>query len=349
MAANTISCPECHVTLKVAGTPPRGQGARVTCPRCGSQFSMTADAFRPAAWVPPESTPAIPPVRSQLAEEDVEPPRNLAWRTFFPALLLAIAAACFVVGASIFAAVHFSGNREPAAQQTPPALVVEKPPEPRPKQEDTEQERKAKEKELREFTSLMIQAGIAKSSKRYDDAVKAYGDALKLFPDDAEAAQGLRESQAALSAKADTKADDEKRRAEFERLMKQGEEAMTAKKFAEAVRAFEVAIQVMPSRAEATKAAQQAKAALDKDQGERKKLAEYRDRMTAGRAAMVDERYGDAVREFVAALGLLPGDAAATKGRRDAQKMVRAAADEDKHKDDFTRLMDQAGAALRNH
>jgi len=342
MPAQTITCPECQVTLRVAEPPPPGQGARIVCPRCGSQFSLQADAFHPAAWVSPAAAEPLP-------AGDDDPPVNPAWRTFLPALLLAVAGASFVVGASILAAMHFSGGRGAVAEQPAAPAAVERPAEEPQPADDADKRARAREKDRREFTRLMIQAGVAKDGKRYDDAVKAYGEALKLFPDDVDAAEGLRESQSALAAAAGTKANDEQRRAEFDRLMKQGRDAMAAKHYAAAVRAFEVAIQVLPSNADATQAVQDAKAALGKDESEKKKLTDYENHMAAGRAAVVAERYADALHEFVAAGLLLPGDAAAGKARRDAEKRLDDLRDENKRHDALARLLEQGGAALRNH
>jgi tetratricopeptide (TPR) repeat protein len=63
--------------------------------------------------------------------------------------------------------------------------------------------------------------------------------------------------------------------------------------------------------------------------------------MTAG-------RYSDAVGEFLGAQGVVPGDAAAVKGQKDAEQKLADAKADAKNMDDFNRLVDNAKSALSN-
>ena len=125
--------------------------------------------------------------------------------------------------------------------------------------------------------------------------------------------------------------------------MEQGQQAMTAKKYADAVIFFESALSLMPG-GEASQALTDARKELDKDKVEKDKLAAYQKFLAAGNAAMTAGRYGDAVREFIAAQGIVPGDAVAVKGQKDAEQKIA----DTKQQDDFNKLVDNAKTSLRD-
>jgi tetratricopeptide (TPR) repeat protein len=138
----------------------------------------------------------------------------------------------------------------------------------------------------------------------------------------------------------------EKTKAEFDRLVAQGKDALAAKKPAEAVRAFQAALLLMPGE-EAVTGLADARAALDKDDREKQRLANYRAHMDAGKAALVAQRFPDAQREFIAAQGFIPGDDAAIKGQRQAEDELKNIQDREKRKAAFKDQLDRARAALR--
>jgi tetratricopeptide (TPR) repeat protein len=84
------------------------------------------------------------------------------------------------------------------------------------------------------------------------------------------------------------------------------------------------------------------------DDAEKKTRADYEAHLDAGRAAMVDQRYADALREYRVALRLLPGDAAALRGERDAQDRLAALQGRAKQRAAFSDLIDKAKRALRS-
>jgi cytochrome c-type biogenesis protein CcmH/NrfG len=137
------------------------------------------------------------------------------------------------------------------------------------------------------------------AAKHYDDAVKAYGEALKLVPGDAEATKALNAAKLAAEASkpqppakppaADTQpkpmpkgeapkpqppaspppapagqGDAKKTQpppgnTEFDKHMAEGQKAMTAKRFADAVKEFEAALKLSPNNADAAAALKRAK------------------------------------------------------------------------------------------
>jgi len=204
-----------------------------------------------------------------------------------------------------------------------------------------------REKRRFDFTRLMAQGDDALEKKHYEEAEKAYGEALRLFPDDGAAVKGLIAARSALTVLSEQGADKEKRQAEFQRLMTQGKEALDAKQYAVAVQAYERALQLVLGDEAAEKALAAARAGLGADDNEKARLAEYRTHLEAGRAALVAERYADAVREFIAAQRLMPGDPEAVQGQKQAENRLDAIQDRDKHQKAYVELVDRAQKALR--
>jgi tetratricopeptide (TPR) repeat protein len=260
---------------------------------------------------------------------------------------LALIGTVILVGAGIIAAIVLTRNRQ-APEQDASHVTVEAPVERVAVPDETEKNRHEHEKRRPEYLRRMIEGGIASNARRYEDAAKAYQEALKLFPDDTLALQGLREIRLALTTKSQVKHEGDKRQAGFAVFLEQGKEAMTAKQYAAAVRAFQQAVQVMPADVPAAKALSEAQTALAADETQKQRLAEYQVHMTAGQAASVAGRYADAVRDYLAALRVMPGDAAALEGQGLAERQLAALQNQEKQKAEYARLLDQAGAALRN-
>jgi tetratricopeptide (TPR) repeat protein len=138
------------------------------------------------------------------------------------------------------------------------------------------------------------------------------------------------------------------RKADYDRFMDQGKEALADKRYAVAVRAFTSALQALPGDSAAAQAFADAQKALDADEVEKKRLAEYRTHIEAAQAAMSAQRYGDAVREYLAAQRVLPNDPAAVQGQAAAEKQLANVQDLDKRKAEFTRLMERGQDARKN-
>jgi epidermal growth factor receptor substrate 15 len=199
-----------------------------------------------------------------------------------------------------------------------------------------------------EFQRLMRAGAAALAERSYDKAVTAYSAALALSPTSVDAAKGLAEARKGRDTSAAEQQDTQKKQAEVGRLMKQAKEALAAKMYAEAVRALERALLMAPGDEAVVKALAEAKELLAADQGEKKKLADYDAYIAAGQAALKAERGADALREFTAALRLLPGDAVALSGIREAEKLLGSVQDSDKRRSEYTALMAQGAAALKD-
>jgi tetratricopeptide (TPR) repeat protein len=248
--------------------------------------------------------------------------------------------------------VYFTRERSPAPVA---AIGEEKDHRQQEEQQRLEQEQKRldqdranleqKKREL-EFTRLKEQGQAALAKQRYEEAEKAFIDALKLRPGDTEVVNGLVEARTARATAAHAKKEN-KPQEEVQRLLAQGREAMASKQYAAALRAFDSACQVAPRDAEATKGRTEAQDALERDETEKKKLADYQLHMKAGQVAMMAQRYQDAIREYLAAQQVIPGDFAAVLAQRQAENLIAAVQNQDKRRAMYTDLMERARTALR--
>jgi tetratricopeptide (TPR) repeat protein len=81
----------------------------------------------------------------------------------------------------------------------------------------------------------------AEKQGRWDDAIKAYTEALRLVPNDAKATQSLKN-------------------VEYQQHLSEGQKAQKAKRFNDAVREYEAALKAKPNDPVATDALKRAKA-----------------------------------------------------------------------------------------
>ena len=341
MGANTVQCPACQAYLNVTAAAAEGR-VRILCPQCRTQF-QTVDMSAGAGISEPDWAGAT----SNDALDEL--PEAAARRSMTPALVIAAIGAVGLVGAAVVGLCLTTARQEPGRGAS--ASPVEEKTET--KKLDAEDPRSIMEEEARAahqraFIQLMVKGGLARGEKRYADAVKAYEAALALVPDDGEAQAGLVAAKAALAVASAQQDAEAKRHEEAARFMADAREALANKQLAAAVRAYQAALELTPADAKLVQALTDAREQLANDEQEKKKLSEYEDHMAAGRAAMVAQRYADALREFLAAGRIVPGDAAALRGQNDAEKRLGDIRDEQKRKDTYVRLMNQGAAAVRH-
>jgi tetratricopeptide (TPR) repeat protein len=208
------------------------------------------------------------------------------------------------------------------------------------------------------YLAALAQAQKALVEKRFDDAIAHYKEADKLFHTDA-VISGLKQAQdgktrTAFQADAEKRKLEDQKRAEAERQKRMAEDTKRA------------AADKAKADAQAKMAAEKARADAEarKKEDDKKRLADYNRLMTQAQAALTAKRYDEAAKAFAGALKLMPGDAAATKGQRDALALQQAAArakadaearmaaearkkeEEKKRQADYSRLMTQGQTAM---
>jgi tetratricopeptide (TPR) repeat protein len=240
---------------------------------------------------------------------------------------------------------HLKAGRLDAAEKSFDEAKKLAPADPAPQQalRDLEQARKAaaaeaeRKKRQADYERAMNAGRAALAAKNPQAAITAFSDALRFVPGDRDATTALRNAERARDearAAEAKKQEGEKRRAAFDRLMKQGRAALAAKRFDEAVKVFGEAAKLQPSEAEAAKLLREANQAMEasKKKPEPKpnpkpdvKPPAYARQMDAGAAAEKQERWGDAVKAYREALRAAPGDAKATEALRSAEFKLRMA------------------------
>jgi tetratricopeptide (TPR) repeat protein len=189
---------------------------------------------------------------------------------------------------------------------------------------------KARQEEARrqgEFKRLMKVGGQAIALKKYDEAVQAYTEALRLQPNDPTATAALRQAtrartQPPMPPRTDPKLDPmnppkldpptppkanpkAEARAEYNRFMQSGEKLERAQKTNEAIQAYRQALKLIPEDAAALAALRRTDLPLQ---------------LAAGKQALAARRFPEAIRAFEAALQLAPNNAEARAGLQKARK-----------------------------
>jgi tetratricopeptide (TPR) repeat protein len=307
----------------------------VECPECGHPFQVTPAGItaalpRPQVLAGPGS--ADTPV-------DHFPPvvKSSNW------LAAGVIGSILVVGAGIIAAIVLT--RTPPPEPRDPGEVIAKQPETQPSPETSADP--ADDKHRQEFIRLMIEGGTSLNAQRFEEAVSAYTQAVKLAPDDADLRQKLTEAQAGLAKQEQARKDEQKVRDDAARLIKQGKESLEQKKYAAAVDFFKLALQKVAGDSDAAAGLVAAQDGLNREQLDQKKFAEYENLIATGKAALKGGRFADAIRDFIAAQRLVPNDTIAAQLQREAEKHLEGINNRAERQKELQRLLDLANNAVR--
>jgi tetratricopeptide (TPR) repeat protein len=181
-----------------------------------------------------------------------------------------------------------------------------------------------------DFQTCLDRGRKALTDKRLDEAVKEFREARRLLPQDRTALDLLRQAETSLKTQQDATA----AALRAQQLLAQGKAALKAKKWDDAVKAFEGAVKAMPTDKEAG-------LLLKSAQEEQKKQAEYTRQLALGKAALAAKKWDDALTAFTAALKMVPADPEATRGMQAANEGKKSTPDP---KVEYTRLMTAAAA-----
>ncbi|MDO5341031.1 MAG: tetratricopeptide repeat protein [Bacteroidia bacterium] len=195
--------------------------------------------------------------------------------------------------------------------------------------EELERIQKEKEKLDNDFAELINKGENAESSQDYELAISFYVQALELKPNSLEATskkenaenqilrlQQLaeeRERQAAIEA-------ENQRLANIQNLINVGNQQITDNKYAEAELTFNEVLKIDSNNATAI-AQLEAIARIYEDQ--RQKEENYQFAMSEGAAALTNQDYKEALKQFNIALANKPNDEAATQQIASAQQMEK--------------------------
>lgn len=338
MSSSQITCPQCRASLR--SQRPASPTRLLRCPECGEHLSS-----------PARETPSGPPPLPRRPA-----PRPATRSPFLGTFLLALLATSLLLATGAGAAYLCLRSSAPTApppqptQETAPAASY------RPdtsledqKRELTEErERLAGERRQLEYTRLLAEGTAALERREYQLAEKAFTSAMQLAPGDARAVQGLVAARSALDLEDRSARAEGQREEQLDKMLAQGKEARKEGKLAEAVRLLQEASRLAPEDPRVGPELDQARKAVADNEAEKKRLADYQAHMEAGRLAVIGERYADAIREYAAALQLLPDDDAALKARRQAEARLEAVQDLEKRRAAYRDFLAQGQGAVRD-
>src|SRR5262249_43344248 len=128
---------------------------------------------------------------------------------------------------------------------------------------DAEAKKKQEEAQRAEQVKQLLATGrTALAANNLETAAKAFGDAARLAPPDPAGVQAQKDLDAARAAAA-ADADRAKRTADYQAAMKTGRDAMQAKRYDDAIKAFTDAGKLMPGDRDAATLLSQAVSARD--------------------------------------------------------------------------------------
>lgn len=316
MSLPPLRCPHCQSLLRPNRPVPPGTAVR--CPECRAAFAAADDS---------------------LPDDDFPP----APRLFGPAFFIAVGIAGTLGLSIITAAVIFASR--PAAPVA--AVPSPQPPAAAPAAPDTGRAELDRERKGLDAARLTLKGDAALAKGQFADAITAFESALKLSPDSPDAASGLASARAGADAARKSADAQEKRQQSVAALVADAKKASADKKHADAVRALESARQLDPANTDVLAALTAARAARDADQADKKAAADFRAHVDAGQVAMRAERYADALREYLAAVRLMPDDLEAQAGQKQAESKLAVAADQKKKQAAFDDLLTRGQAAVK--
>ena len=341
----TITCPKCRAGLKANRTPPADQP--IQCVRCKHRFTLNDTAVRaqkgPTTAVKTKAGPPTIPTAAPAASSG-----GFRWQH---GVIAAMVGLVLVGGGVAGSWLLLQPHHEPASATIaeiiqPVAPKVEPKAEPKAVVKVDEAPAKAdpdREKRRDKFIALMIAGGKAQQLKKWDDAIAAYSDAQKIFPDNVDLKTNLLAVKTAKAEALQAAADAEALKREVAGLNKQALRFLDLKQPAEATKLLDIALSKIPDDPTATKllatiqAAQQA--------ADPKKIGEKFDaHILAGKASLKANQPADAIREFLAAKELIPDDPLPADLIREAETALVAAKNEKpaNKKTDFQNLMEKA-------
>jgi tetratricopeptide (TPR) repeat protein len=192
------------------------------------------------------------------------------------------------------------------------------------------------EKKLAAYQEAMAEGQKALNAKQFAGAVKAFTEATQLLPGDAKAGLLLKQAeQAWYDAKASS-ADLAKRQVNYQQALTQGQKALNAKQYPEAIKAFTEAGKWMPGDQKASQLLAQAQQGLNQskktpEEEPKKKVdpptkkpavgdprAQYQKEMEQAETLEKQGKLAEAIQNYREALKLAPKDDKATTGLRRA-------------------------------
>lgn len=331
-----ILCPKCRASLK-ANKRPRSDKL-LQCLKCQHRFFLSESADHAASRFASNEPRSL-----RVADELLRKPLVLAGM---------LVAGVVIVG-GIAAATLSMRSADATSPPKPSVAVVERPVVVEAKSDKATEVKASPKADLelerrrQLFTHLMIDGGIATQLKQFDQAVAAYTDAGKLFPDSAEAQAKLIEAKTGWDLQEKARRENEQSLSDVTALIKRGQDSLDKEQFAAAIDFFKLALAKLPTNEEAAEKLVLAQDRLRMAEVERKTLADFDQHILVGKQALQAGRSADAIREFAAAGKLMPNDPLPADLMKEAEKQFVQAKTQDDRKKQFQAFVDQGANFLR--
>lgn len=194
-----------------------------------------------------------------------------------------------------------------------------------------------------EYQKLIDEGDAFFNGKTYEDAINRYEEALKIKSDEA-----YPKDQIELCKK---NLDDLKNQAELaekiDRLMKEGDQAMTGEKYEDAIAKFEEVLSLDDEHVPAKEKLALAKQKLEDQKNAEAADAEFNKLVKEGDDALTTEAYQNAIDAYTKALAI-KDDASVKSKLQDAQSKLAALAADKEKRDQYDQLMQDGAQAMSN-
>ena len=175
------------------------------------------------------------------------------------------------------------------------------------------------------FDEIVARGDSELGKTEYDKAIASYKEALTIIKDDAGAKSKLADAEAKKNAHLKNKAD-------FDKLVQEGDVAVTGKKYDDAIGKYEKALAIFQDAAVQTKLD---KAKSDRDaanqaaEADKKKKDDFNALITKGDGEVKSSQFDDAIKSYEDALKIIPKEASAEAKLADAKAKKKAKEDAD--------------------
>ncbi|MBL0910977.1 MAG: hypothetical protein IBJ09_01300 [Bacteroidia bacterium] len=190
--------------------------------------------------------------------------------------------------------------------------------------EKAEADRIAKEKENQaKYDALIVEADRLYGETKLTEAKTKYSEALKLKATEAHPKDQITKIDALIAAENQRKADEAAKEAKYTAAMTKGETALKGNKLAEAKTAFTEASGIKPEEALPKQKIAEVDQLIAADEDRKKQEAELQKQfdaeMAAGKTALAEKKFPEAIGAFDKAIALKPNDAEAKLKKKEAE------------------------------
>ena len=192
-----------------------------------------------------------------------------------------------------------------------------------------------KAKKDAEFNRLVAEGDEQVKQTKYTEGIGSYKLALGIKPGDAGVLAKIAEAEKLLAQSMEK----EKKEAEFNRLVAEGDANVKQTKYAEGISSYKLALGIKPGDAGVLAKIAEAEKLLAQSMEKEKKEAEFNRLVAEGDANVKQTKYTEGISSYKSALGIKPGDAGVLAKIAEAEKLLAQSMEKAKKDAEFNRLV----------